>query len=361
MDWWPALIYLWVRLTWVTVLERDKTGPGVWGDQMRVLVTGADGFMGSHLVEALLMWEKVDQVVALVHSPQVKWLPRHPTGHLDIITGNVIKPATFGRVGQVDVVFHLAALASIARCEQRSEVARLTNFQGTVNILNWAMALYPMPRIVFVSTAALYGEPEYLPIDENHPVDPSNHYTYSKLSAEIAVNGFHVDQGVPAVIVRPFNIYGPRQDVNFLIPTIITQCLQGVEVRLGDGRPVRNFTYVTDAVDLLMRASVSPSVNGRVVNLGSRQAYKVSEVAEKLVDLTGCGLEPVYDPNKFRESEPTSLEMDPALAEELLGWVPRVWIDDGLRQTIDHYRAGVETDRRRVAEELYGEYRQGTR
>jgi nucleoside-diphosphate-sugar epimerase len=298
----------------------------------------------------------VHEVVALIHTPQVKWLPRNPTRAMDVRMGNVIKAATLERIGHVDVIFHLAAVASIAKCERRPEVARLTNFQGTVNILNWALMLRPMPRIVFTSTAALYGEPEYLPIDENHPVEPYNHYTYSKLSAEIAVNGFHVDHGLPSVIVRPFNIYGPRQDPYFLIPTIITQCLQGVEVRLGDGRPVRNFTYVTDAVDLLLRASVHPAVIGRVVNLGSRQTYRVSEIAEKLVDVTGCGLDPVYDPMKFRETEPTSLEMDPALAERLLGWVPRVWLDDGLKMTIDHYRAGVDADKRRVAEELYGEY-----
>jgi dTDP-glucose 4,6-dehydratase len=263
------------------------------------------------------------------------------------------------RVGQVDVIFHLAALASVGRCERRPEVARLTNFQGTINLLNTALEMYPMPRFVHVSTAALYGEARYLPIDEMHEIEPRDQYTGSKLSAEITVAAYNKNQGLPTVIIRPFNVYGPRQDTEFVIPSIIVQCLQGIEVRLGDGRPVRNFTYVSDAVDMLMRAAVSPNAEGSVVNLGSRQSYSIADVANIAVELTGCGLEPIYDPARFREGDPTVLEMDPRLAEDLLGWRPKIWLHDGLRHTIEFFKARVEAEKARVAREVYGAYPTG--
>jgi nucleoside-diphosphate-sugar epimerase len=164
------------------------------------------------------------------------------------------------------------------------------------------------------------------------------------------------NQGLPVVMVRPFNVYGPRQDTEFVIPSIIVQCLQGIEVRLGDGRPVRNFTYVSDAADMLMRTAVSKQAIGSVINVGSREAFHISQVADIVVELTGCGLEPVYDPAKFREDDPTVLEMDPKLAERLLGWRPKIGFHDGLRYTIEFYRAGVEAEKRRVAAEMYGQY-----
>lgn len=323
---------------------------------MRCLVTGADGFMGSHLVEALLNWDRCEFVHALVHRSQVRWLPRVSRLPLSVIVGDVARAASVARLPSVDVIFHLAAVASPARCENEPEMARLTNFQGTVNLLNHALTMSPRPVFVFVSSAALYGEPEYLPIDERHPVDPRDQYTYGKLSAEITVMSYHNDQGLPCVIVRPFNVYGPRQSDDFVIPTIITQCLQGVELRLGDGRPVRNFTYVTDAVNMLARAAIYPAVRGKVVNLGSRPTFSIAELAETVVDLTGCGLSPIYDPRKFRASDPTELRMDPRMAEVLLEWRPSVWIEEGLRRTIAFYQGEHEERRRRATEDLYGRY-----
>jgi dTDP-glucose 4,6-dehydratase len=323
---------------------------------MRILVTGADGFIGSHLVDLLLHWEKTDQVVAMVHSPPVKWVPHERGDKLRVAKADVKRSITLQKIGPVDVIFHLAAITSMGRCERHPETARLTNFHGTVNLLNMALGMDPMPVFVHMSTAALYGEAEYLPIDEQHPVEPNNQYTYSKLSAEITVAAYNQNQGMPTVIIRPFNVYGPRQDEEYVIPTIIKQCLMGYELRLGDGRPVRNFTYVTDAVDLLVRASVNRRAIGRVINLGSRQTHTIAEVAHKAVDLIGCDLEPVYDPAKYRPGEASIQEMDPTLAESLLGWSPRVWIDEGLKLTAQHFRAEVEADKQKVAAEMYGRY-----
>jgi len=323
---------------------------------MRCLVTGADGFMGSHLVEALLKWDRCEHVFALVHRTPLKWLPSELTSHLTIIVGDVSRTQSMAKIPDVDVIFHLAAVSSPSRCENNPEAARLTNFQGTINLLNRALEMSPNPLFVFTSSAALYGEPEYVPIDEGHPVEPRDSYTYTKLSAEITIMTYQRDQGLPAVIVRPFNVYGPRQPEEFVVPTIITQCLQGVELRLGDGRMLRNFTYVTDATNMLLRVASFPEAQGQVINLGSRRVFPISRIAEMVVDITGCGLEPIYDISKYREGDPTILEMDPVLAESFLKWKPVVDIEVGLAHTVGFFQVELERRRQKVAEEMYGRY-----
>jgi len=305
---------------------------------MRFLVTGADGFIGSHVVEALLASRR-DEVVAFVHRLPVRWLPVDPALPLRLIQGDIARMLDLEEAGEVDAIIHMAGLPSVAACEREPEVARLANFQGAVNVLNLASAQQPSPRVVLVSTAALYGEPVYLPIDEDHPVEPRNQYLNTKLAAEITAQAYHEQQGVPVVIVRPFNVYGPRQSDYFVVPTIIGQCLDGIELRLGDGRPVRNFTYVTDAVDLLVRAAMAKGAVGNTINLGSRPTISIEQLARRVVELTGSHLEPIFDIARYREGDPTFLQMDPSLAERLLAWTPRVPLEEGLRLTIEHMRA----------------------
>ncbi|UCC93972.1 MAG: NAD-dependent epimerase/dehydratase family protein, partial [Thermoplasmata archaeon] len=225
---------------------------------MRCLVTGADGFLGSHLVDALLASDECSKVVALVHRQPVRWLPiRKYLDKLVVVQADVRRSSSLVEVPNADVIYHLAGISSMGRCENAPEAARLVNFQGTINMLNLALEMRRSPLFVFASTAALYGEPQYLPVDERHPVEPKNSYTYTKMSSEITVTAYHRDQGLPMTIVRPFNIYGPRQTEDFVVPTIINQVLQGVQLRLGDGRPLRNFTYVTDAAQFLLRIPLS--------------------------------------------------------------------------------------------------------
>ncbi len=323
---------------------------------MRCIVTGADGFLGSHLVDALVARRDVEHVTALVHRPVVRWVPEDMHDRVTVVQGNVQRSVHMNRLPEADVLFHMAALASPRLCDNRPEEARLTNFQGTVNLLNRCMEMSRRPVIVFPSTAALYGEPQYLPVDENHPVEPKDAYTYSKISAEITLHSYLKDQGVPSVIVRPFNIYGPRQGEDYVVPTIISQVLLGIELRLGDGRPVRNFTYVTDAVDMFVRAALNPDAVGRTINLGSRHAVSVSAVVESVLSKAGSTLEPIYDRARFRDGDPTILEMDPALAEDLLGWRPRVPLDEGLDLTIEHYRGQLVRAQAQAAQDLYSSY-----
>ena len=324
---------------------------------MRCLVTGADGFIGSHLVEALLNWDGCSHVTAMVHGEPVRWLTdRRHRGKLDIIKGDVRRTSSVAQLPDADVIYHLAAISSAGRCENAPETARLTNFQGTINMLNRALEMRSTPLFVFTSTAALYGEPEYLPVSEAHPVDPKGSYTYTKMSSEITIHSYHKDQGLPTCIVRPFNVYGPRQSEDFVVPTIVNQTRQGIQLHLGDGRPVRNFTYVTDAARFLMAIATRPKAWGNVINLGSRETASIDDVVQIVVDKLHSDLEPFYDVAKFREGDPTILEMDPSMAEQLLGWTPTVPLDQGLGLTIEHFKKEWESSMMDSAKVLYSSY-----
>ena len=321
---------------------------------MRFLVTGADGFIGSHVVEALLAARPDWDVVAFVHRAATRWLQPDPAGRMAIMVGDASRSLDLEPVGEVDAIINLVGMPNAALCDREPEAARLANFQSAVNVLNLAAAQPRPARVVIVSTAALYGEADYLPITEDHPVDPKGQYGNTKLAAEITAMAYARDSGVPSVIVRPFNIYGPRQADDFVVPTIVRQCLMGLELRLGDGRPVRNFTYVTDAADFLVRAAIARDAVGSTINLGSRPVISIEQLARKVVDMTGCRLEPIFDRGRFRESDPTIHEMDPSLAERLLGWRPQVPLEVGLARTIEHYRGRLAEERKEAARRMYG-------
>ena len=324
---------------------------------MRYIVTGADGFIGSHLVEALLRMHETDHVTAMVHHEPVRWLSETAArGRLTLVKADVRRDSSLVKLPDADVVFHLAAMSSAGRCENAPEAARLTNFQGTINMLNRSLEMRRRPRFVYASSAALYGEPTYLPVDERHPVEPKSVYTRTKMSAEITLHSYRNDQGLPNTIIRPFNVYGPRQTEDFVVPTIITQVLQGIQLRLGDGRPVRNFTYVTDAADMLVKAGLSPAAEGRIINLGTRETVAISDVAHMVLDMTSSTLEPIYDIGKYRDGDPTILEMEPAMAENLLQWRPKVPLKAGITKTIEHIRNQIMEAQQRAADHLYSQY-----
>jgi UDP-glucose 4-epimerase len=293
----------------------------------------------------------------MVHREPVRWLSgrKHP-GKLTVVQGDVRRTSSVAHVPDADVVFHLAAIASAGRCENAPETARLVNFQGTVNMLNRSLEMRRRPLFVLASTASLYGEPQYLPVDERHPVDPKSSYTYTKMSSEITVKAYGKDQGMPTVIVRPFNVYGPRQSEDFVVPTIINQIHQGIQLRLGDGRPIRNFTYVTDAAQFFLRIAAAPAAVGQMINLGSRETVSIEQIVHMLLDKTKSGLEPIYDVAKFREGDPTILEMDPTLAEKVLGWRPVVPLSEGLDMTLAHYKKEWDEAMVASAQALYSSY-----
>lgn len=276
---------------------------------MRVLVTGSRGFLGRHLL-------------------------RHYEGRAEAAAfdGDVRDAAAWEAQPRADVVFHLAAVSSVPRSMEDPVRAFDVNAGGTLRLLEWARST-EVGRVVLVSSAHVYGRARYSPIDEKHPTSPVSPYGASKLAAEAMALSYHASFGVEAVVVRPFNVYGPTQGRGFLIPDILHQIADGGPLVLGDPRPVRDFTYVDDALSFLDAAATVSGIGGELLNLGSGVGHAVGEVVQTALEVTGAAIQPVYDPGKFRGTETHALVCGNGLARESLGWKPQVDLREGLRRT----------------------------
>ncbi len=313
----------------------------------RVLVTGAGGFIGSHLTErlvdlgattrALILYNSTDSREWLensVHSREIEFLPG------DIRDGMRVREA----LRNVDVVFHLAALISIPYSYHAPESYVQTNILGTLNILQVARDM-GVERLVHTSTSEVYGTAKYVPIDENHPLQGQSPYSASKIGADKIAESFHLSFDVPIVTVRPFNTFGPRQSTRAIVPTIITQCLSDSTVRLGNLRPTRDLNYVTNTVDGFIAAAESPNTIGRTINIGSGREISIRDLAHligRLMDLE-VRIEG-DDPRRTRPegSEVERLLSNNTLARELLGWEPAISLEAGLSKTIEWIRSNKE-------------------
>jgi NAD dependent epimerase/dehydratase len=318
-----------------------------------VLVTGAGGFIGSHLVERLV--RDGASVRALV-----RYNGRSDRGSLELVSPDVLDDVdvVFGDVRDpwfvrdtvrgTDVVLHLAASISIPYSYQAPADVFATNVDGTMNVLQAARD--HGARVVNTSTSEVYGTAETTPIAETHRVHAQSPYAASKAASDQLALSFHLSYELPVTTVRPFNTYGPRQSTRALIPTIITQALAGDEVVLGALDPERDLTYVADTVDGFVRAAASERAVGNVVNLGSGRKSSVGELASLIIELVGTGAEVRQDPERLRPaaSEVALLLADATAARDLLGWEPRTPLADGLRQTIDWIAAN--RDRYRPAD-----------
>lgn len=320
-----------------------------------VLVTGAGGFIGSHLVERLV--DEGAQVRAFCHynaRGSLGWLdtvPQHTRDALDVRLGDV-RDAAFVRsaVADVEVVFHLAALIAIPYSYLAPESFVQTNVQGTLNVLEAARG-HGVRRLVHTSTSEVYGTPEVLPIAEGHPLNAQSPYAASKVAADQMTLAYHRSFELPAVVLRPFNTYGPRQSQRAVLPTIIRQLLAGRdEVRLGRLDPRRDLTYVTDTVDGFVRAALADDVDGRTIQLGTGRSESVQDLFDLATQLVGSDAVPVEEAARLRPdgSEVLVLQSDPSLAGELLGWTAETSLEDGLRQTIEWMRANPEHEIDRV-------------
>lgn len=274
---------------------------------MSTLVTGASGFIGRHLVPAC-------------------------GGDVRAFQGDVGDAAAFADLPRAETLYHLAALSSPKASVADPVGTWRVNAQGTLNVLEWARRA-DVRRIVLVSTAHVYGPAQYSPIDEKHPTLPVSPYGASKLAAEALGRAYHAAYGLGVVIVRPFNVYGPGQARGFLVPDILHQLREGKALRLGDPRPVRDFTYVSDAVAMLRAAGTRPGIEGQAFNLGSGEGHSVAEVAAKALAIAGSKLEPAWDPARSAPGDVRELVVDNRRAREALGWSPRVGLEDGLRRT----------------------------
>lgn len=306
----------------------------------RVLVTGAGGFIGSQLTESLV--REGAQVRAFVRynsrgdAGLLRQLPPEITHELDIVAGDLRDTAAIDQaVAGVAVVFHLGAIISIPYSYKHPMETAETNFMGTLNVL-LACRAHDVERLVHTSTSEVYGTAQFTPMDESHPLQGQSPYSASKIGADKLVESFYRSYNLPAVTVRPFNTYGPRQSARAVIPTIITQALTGDCIHLGNLDARRDFTYVRDTVNGFLRAAAAPGVTGQELNLGTGVDISVGELTEQIIRLVGRRIEIATEQERMRpeKSEVMRLLSDNGLARRTLGWEPAYSLEDGLRETI---------------------------
>lgn len=314
-----------------------------------VLVTGAGGFIGSHLAERLA--ELGARTRALVHyraDGSQGWLEhsnRRQT--IEVFAGDICdRDCLDCAMKDVETVFHLAALIAIPYSYHAPASYVRTNVEGTLNVLQAARA-HRVARVVHTSTSEVYGTAIRIPIDEGHPLQAQSPYAATKVAADKLAEAFHCSYGLPVVTVRPFNTFGPRQSSRAVIPTIITQCLNGGTVRLGNVTPTRDLNYVGDTVEGFIRAATVPSAVGRTINLGSGHEISVRDLAVTIARLLGKAIVIETDEQRIRPdaSEVERLVANSSLARTLLEWTSRVSLEEGLRLTVEWMRANLDKHR----------------
>ena len=238
-----------------------------------------------------------------------------------------------------EIVFHLGALIAIPYSYDAPASYLRTNAEGTLNVLQAAREA-GAERFIHTSTSEVYGSARYTPIDEAHPLQGQSPYSASKIAADKLAEAFHLSFGVPVVTVRPFNTFGPRQSARAVMPTIITQCLTGDVVRLGSLSPMRDFNYVANTVEGFLRAAEAPAAVGRTINLGSGREISIGNLASLIAKMVGREVTIETDSTRIRpeNSEVDRLLADNTLASRILGWNPRVGLEEGLEQTIEWVR-----------------------
>lgn len=307
----------------------------------RVLVTGADGFIGSHLVERLLHEGLSVRAFCFYNSNgSLGWLDElgpDERDRLDPWLGDIRDPRRVREaVEGVDVVFHLAALVGIPYSYEAPASYVETNVTGTLNVLE-AVRHGGAGLLVHTSTSEVYGTPRTVPITEDHPLRGQSPYSATKIAADKLSEAYALSFGTPVVVLRPFNTFGPRQSSRAVIPTILSQLLAGaVEVRLGSMEPRRDFTYVEDTVDAFVRLARRGAEPGTCVQLGTGKDYSVGEVFERCCEVVGRSARAVVDPTRVRpaRSEVQVLRANPSLAKRLLDWSPTVDLGNGLYRTV---------------------------
>ena len=305
----------------------------------KVLVTGADGFIGSHLVEALV--RRGSDVRAFVQYNSLNswgWLDSAAddvAGQFEVFAGDVRDPHGMRQAMRgCRCVLHLAALIAIPYSYHSPDTYIDTNVKGTLNVVQAAREL-EVSRVVHTSTSEVYGTAQFVPITEAHPLHGQSPYSASKIGADQIALSFHRSFATPVTVLRPFNTYGPRQSARAVIPTIITQIAAGADtIRLGSLHPTRDFSFVSDTVDGFIAAAEAEAAIGEVINLGSGFEVSIGETARHIAQIMNAEIEIVGDDERRRpkESEVERLLADASKAEELLGWRPVFGGPDGFRR-----------------------------
>lgn len=314
----------------------------------KVLVTGADGFIGSHLVEGLL--ERGYEVKAFtLYNSFNTWgwldsLSAEKLKEIEIICGDIRDPNGVGEaVRGMDMVFHLAALIAIPFSYQSPDSYVDTNIKGTLNVLQ-ASRQFDVRKVIVTSTSEVYGTAQYVPIDEKHPFQGQSPYSATKIGADRLAESFYRSFQAPVSIVRPFNTYGPRQSARAVIPTIITQLLSGKnEIKLGALTPTRDFNYVKDTVAGFIAIAESDRTIGEEVNIATQCEVSIGELAQGIIRLINPDARIICDEQRLR---PEMSEVDRLLGcnekiRHLTGWEPQYSLEQGLKETIDWIRENL--------------------
>ena len=314
---------------------------------MKILVTGADGFIGSHVVETLVKSGHEVRAFVLYNSfNSWGWLDESDKSireSIDIFAGDIRDPHGVDKaVENQEVILNLAALIAIPYSYHSPDTYIDTNIKGTLNILQ-AARRHNVKRVVQTSTSEVYGTAQYIPIDEVHPLHPQSPYAATKVGADQLALSFHASFDVPVGILRPFNTYGPRQSARAVIPTIISQLANKSKVKLGSLSPTRDFSFVQDTANGFLAAAQSDSIVGQTINLGSGFEVSIKETAETIAKLMNTKLELVDDEQRVRpeNSEVERLHASIEKAKTLLGWQPELkglaGFETGLKKTIEWF------------------------
>lgn len=315
----------------------------------KVLITGAGGFIGSHLVELLL--QKGANVRAFVkYNGRGDWgmlsdLPAESQKSIEVIAGNICDPFFVRKaVENCDYVFHLAALIGIPYSYVAPSDQISVNVGGTVNVLQ-ACLDERTPHVVHTSTSETYGSAQYVPIDEKHPLHGQSPYSASKIGADKMVEAYFRSFELPVVTVRPFNTFGPRQSARAFIPTVIAQAITRDKIVMGSLTPVRDLTFVKDTAEGFIKVGLCDKVVGQVVNLGIGHGRTIGEVVKTILKILGKEDMPIeQDPRRIRptKSEVMRLISDNKIAKEICGWRPKYSLEAGLGETVEWIKRNVD-------------------
>ncbi len=314
----------------------------------KILVTGAGGFIASHLIERLVTEGAGVRGFVRYNSRNdpgmLKWLAPEIFSQVEIMQGDLRdNEAVRNAVRGVDTVFHLGALIAIPYSYVNPREVIDVNIMGTLNVL-MAARDFETRRVVHTSTSEVYGTAQYVPIDEKHPLQGQSPYSASKIGADRIAESFYRSFETPVVTLRPFNTFGPGQSMRAVIPTIIVQALTRDEVKLGSLEPSRDFTFAKDTANGFVKVAEAEGVLGEEINLGNDNTIRIGDLAEKIFKLIGKTPKIVADPQRVRpgKSEVMKLWASNEKAKRMIGWEPRISLDEGLRATIEWISAHID-------------------
>jgi len=314
----------------------------------KVLVTGAGGFIGSHLVEALV--GEGARVRALVHynsrndPGMLSHVPGEVFDEIEVVAGDLRDQSAINEVvNGCELVFHLGALISIPYSYRNPYEVAETNLMGTLNVLQ-ACRNHDIARLIQTSSSEVYGTAQKVPMDEGHPLQGQSPYSASKIGADKLAESFHLSYELPVVTLRPFNTYGPRQSARAVIPTTIIQALTRDKVELGNLDARRDLTFISDTVKGFINVAETEGIEGETFNLGTGREIKINDLAKMIISLVDRNVDLHVDPKRLRpeSSEVMRLVADYSKASSQLGWQPKIELEEGLRRTIAWMKLNID-------------------